>query len=377
MALPVVLIVDDEEKNTEPLEGMLFDEGLEVIVASNGEAALQQAMGRLPDLILLDVMALGMNAFDVCRHLKKEAPTKMIPVLVVSGQEEKKDRVMALNAGADDFLSKPIDRTELIIRLKSLLRIKRYYDELMAENRLIREKNTKLEKLENTKESLYHMVIQDFCGPLMGISGAMELFQMDSEELTPGQNELVDNCLQCCRELKQMIDSILDVYRLESGAMKLNKEIFDWSALIEQIELLFLVKAQAKQIQLTFLSSFEQNCVFGDRSLLTRVVFNLLDNSFRHTPNGGKINVRSEQNSQKNSLLVSIQDSGNGIPKEYQQNIFEKFRHLPGILCEKRPGSYYLGLTFSKMAVEAHGGKIWVESEGKGEGAKFCFELPS
>jgi signal transduction histidine kinase len=220
------------------------------------------------------------------------------------------------------------------------------------------------------------MIIHDLRSPLTSMLGAMELLQLDSEGLAPSQNEMVDVCLRGCQELRQMIDSVLDVYRIEDGNMKLHKETFDWSALIEQLEPLFLVQAQAKQIQLDFLDSFEPSGISGDRNLLTRVVSNLLDNSIRHTQKGGTINVLSEQNSKHDSLLVSIKDSGNGIPKEYQQKIFDKFEQLPERQGEKRHGSCGLGLTFCKMAVEAHGGRIWVESEGEGTGATFCFELP-
>jgi signal transduction histidine kinase len=376
MAPPIVLVVDDEEKNVKLFKAILSHENLEVVVASNGQTALQLIEERLPDLILLDVMMPGMNGFDVCRLLKKEARTQMIPVLMVTALKEKEDRIMALHAGADDFLSKPIDGTELIVRVKSLLRIKRYYDELTAKNRQIHEKNLQLEKMEDLKERLYHMIIHDLRSPLTSMLGAMELLQLDSEGLAPSQNEMVDVCLRGCQELRQMIDSVLDVYRIEDGNMKLHKETFDWSALIEQLEPLFLVQAQAKQIQLDFLDSFEPSGISGDRNLLTRVVSNLLDNSIRHTQKGGTINVLSEQNSKHDSLLVSIKDSGNGIPKEYQQKIFDKFEQLPERQGEKRHGSCGLGLTFCKMAVEAHGGRIWVESEGEGTGATFCFELP-
>lgn len=376
MAPPIVLVVDDEEKNVKLFKAILSHEGLEVIVASNGQTALQLVEERLPDLILLDVMMPGMNGFDVCRRLKKEARTQMIPVLMVTALKEKEDRIMALHAGADDFLSKPIDGTELVVRVKSLLRIKRYYDELTAKNRQIHEKNIKIEKMEDLKERLFHMVIHDLRSPLTSMLGAMELLQLDSEELAPNQNEMVNVCMRGCRELRQMIESVLDVYRIEDGNIKLYKETFDWSALIEQIEPLFLVQAQAKEIQLDFMDSFEPSRIAGDRNLLTRVVSNLLDNSIRHTQKGGTINVLSEQNSKQDSLLVSIKDSGNGIPKEYQQKIFDKFEQLPGRQGEKRYGSCGLGLTFCKMAVEAHGGRIWVESEGEGTGAKFCFELP-
>lgn len=376
MAPSVVLIVDDEEKNLKLLKAILSHEGLEVVAAANGAEAWQQAEERLPDLILLDVMMPGMNGFDVCRRLKQDARTQMIPVLMVTALKEKEDRIMAMNAGADDFLSKPIDGTELLVRVKSLLRIKRYYDELMAKNRQIHEKNIQLEKLENLKENLYHMVIHDLRSPLMGIFGAMELLRMDAEGLSPNQNNLVNVSLRSCRELNWMIDSILDVYRLEHGNMKLHKETFDWQKVIEQIEPSFRVKAQAKQIGLSFSAALEPCPVCGDRSVLTRVLSNLLENSIRHTPDGGSICVRSQPNSPGGTLLVSIQDSGNGIPKEYQQKIFERFEQLSESQGGGSSGACGLGLAFCKMAVELHGGRIWVDSAGEGTGATFYFELP-
>jgi signal transduction histidine kinase len=377
MMAPTILIVDDEEKNLKLLRAMLSVERCEVVTAPDGETALKLIDEHLPDLILLDVMMPGMNGFDVCHRLKADARTQIIPVLMVTALRDKEDRVMALRAGADDFLSKPIDRTELLVRVKSLLRIKRYYDELIAQNRQIHEKNIELEELERLKESLYHMVVHDLRNPLMAISGLIEVLQNDTEGLTQNQANLLGICLNSCRELSGMIDSILDIYRLEHGTMELRKEYFDWKDLITQIEPSFRLNALSNRIQLNFSYAFESCNLSADRSVLARVVSNLLDNAIRHTPEYGSIMVFSEQNSSATSLLVSIQDSGKGIPKEYHHRIFEQFVQLPKKADGSRSGSCGLGLAFCKMAIEAHGGRIWVDSDGGGSGAKFCLELPT
>jgi two-component system, sensor histidine kinase and response regulator len=372
----LVLVVDDEERNQKLLKAMLARENLEIVAAANGEMALASIDVRLPDLILLDVMMPGLNGFEVCRRLKQDARTRMIPVLMVTALKEKEDRIMAMEAGADDFLSKPIDSTELLVRVKSLLRIKRYYDDLVAKNRQIQEKTIKLEELERLKEKLFHMVIHDLRNPLMSISGVMEIFQKSPEQLSQNQMNMVEICMRGCRELKSIIDSTLDIYRMDHGNMQLRKEFFDWKGLTEQIEPAFRVKAQVKGVQLTFGSSFEKYGVCGDRNVLSRVVSNLLDNAIRHTPDGGSIAVFSEPKPFNRLLRVSVKDSGNGIPREDHEKIFERFAQLPHARNGGRAGSCGLGLTFCKLAVETHGGRIWVESDGEGTGATFCFEIP-
>jgi DNA-binding response OmpR family regulator len=131
----LALVVDDEEKNLKLFRAILARDGFDVALAANGSAGLHAVEQCPPDLILLDAMMPGMNGFDVCRHLKNDLRTQMIPVLMVTALPEKEDRIRAMEAGADDFLSKPIDATELLVRAKSLLRIKRYYDELMVKSR--------------------------------------------------------------------------------------------------------------------------------------------------------------------------------------------------------------------------------------------------
>lgn len=374
---PLILIVDDEEKNLKLFKALLSVERCEVATASDGAAALSLVGERLPDLILLDVMMPGMNGFEVCRRLKTDARTQTIPVLMVTALREREDRIKALHAGADDFLSKPIDGTELVVRVKSLLRIKRYYDELIAQNREIHEKNLKLEELKRLKESLYHMVVHDLRNPLMAISGMIEVFQKSPAGFTQNQANLLGLCANSCRDLRTMIDGILDIYRLEHGTMKLRKECVDWKDLIGPIESSFQLRARSNRIQLNFSHAFESCSLSADRSVLTRVVSNLLDNAIRHTPENGSISVLSERNSSGSSLRVSIQDSGKGVPKEYHQRIFEQFVQLSKVTDGTRSGSCGLGLAFCKMAVEAHGGRIWVDSAGEGSGAKFCLELPA
>jgi putative two-component system response regulator len=125
-----ILIVDDESGARAALEFLLRREGFEVRDAADGPSAIQECATFRPDLILLDIMMPGMNGFEVCRHIKATPETRLTPVVLVTGLTTTEDRIIGINAGADDFLSKPIDLNELLARTRSLLRLKQYTDEL-------------------------------------------------------------------------------------------------------------------------------------------------------------------------------------------------------------------------------------------------------
>src|ERR1700683_4106385 len=125
-----ILIVDDETATRAALEMLLHREGFEVRDANSGEAALAECAAFRPDLILLDILMPGIDGFEVCRRIKATPETRLTPVVLITGLFETEDRIKGINAGADDFLSKPIDLNELLARTRSLLRLKQYTDEL-------------------------------------------------------------------------------------------------------------------------------------------------------------------------------------------------------------------------------------------------------
>ena len=125
-----ILIADDHESSRSALEGLLLLEGYDVRTAPDGEAALAEFRRSRPDLLLLDVMMPRMTGFDVCRHIKADADSRLVPVILITALSATTDRVAGIEAGADDFLTKPVDREQLMARVRSLLKQKAYTDEL-------------------------------------------------------------------------------------------------------------------------------------------------------------------------------------------------------------------------------------------------------
>ena len=284
MKEPKILIVDDEEKNIRLLRAMLTAEKYQIFEALSGEQALQSVIAVNPDLILLDVMMPGINGFDVCRKLKRADKTKMIPIVMVTALSEKKHRIEALDAGADDFLSKPVDRSELVVRVKSLLRMKGYHDELWARNRVIAEQNDQLRELEKIKEGLVHMIIHDLNNPLMSIIGNLDLIMLKGPPLSQDQLGSMTACLSHCAELKNMILSLLEIHKLEEGNLELDIENTDIADVIQEVMEQADFIAKQNQVMISA-NGTERPCIVDiDRNLIKRVLVNLLSNAIRHTP---------------------------------------------------------------------------------------------
>jgi signal transduction histidine kinase len=358
------------------LKALLAPQNYNLREAIHGEEALRSIAEAPPDMVLLDVMMPKINGFEVCRRLKQDPKTKTIPVILVTALSEKQHRIQALEAGADDFISKPVDQTELTVRVKSLLRIKSYQDEISDKLREIAAKNAKLQELEKIRDGLAHMIIHDLRNPLTAISTYLQLFALDADSLPQEHQERLDRCHFFCRELERMIQNLLDVSKMEEGKMQLNREAIDLPQMVAEVLERFTPTVKERKITLSFSKNGDLPAIHLDRSVLKRVIANLVDNAIRYTPKGGTIAVSLDSAPSEEGLCLSVKDNGSGLPVEYHQKIFDKFEQVRLKKDGDRAGSSGLGLTFCKMAVEAHGGRIWVESEGLGKGCKFIVLLP-
>ena len=373
---PRILIVDDEEKNIKLLKGILLSQNYKFYEALNGQEAIELVHDISPHLILLDVMMPGISGFEVCQKLKQDEKTRSIPIIMVTALNEKDHRLKAMELGADDFLSKPVDNTEVVVRVKSLIRIKSYHDEISNNYKEIASKNEKLLELEKLKDGLFHMIVHDLRNPLWAVYGNLDLMLLDKHNLTQNQSKHLETCIGCCQELKEMIDSLLDIYKMEEGQMKLNMEKTDLEGLIDESIKPFLIKVEEKRIAFSYDCTDRNLSIQVDRRIVKRVLANLINNAIRHTRPGGEIKIEAGHYQNNGNLHVEVKDTGNGIEPDFHQKIFDKFEQVKLQKSGIPVGASGLGLSFCKLAVESHGGKIWVESEGEGKGASFQFTIP-
>ena len=209
LKVPKILIVDDEERNIRLLKAMLLSEEYQLTGVLSGKEALEILDEINPDIILLDVMMPEIDGFEVCSLIKQDEKTRAIPVIIVTALDEKEHRTKAMEAGADDFISKPVDRTELRIRVKSLLRIKSYHSELLDSFKEIAKKNSKLQELEKSKEGLTHVITHDLRDPLTAISGRIEHLLRHESGFSAEQREEMKNLLDQCNDLNGLINGLL------------------------------------------------------------------------------------------------------------------------------------------------------------------------
>ena len=263
-----------------------------------------------------------------------------------------------------------------MVRVKSLLRIKSYHDELSDSYREIAEKNEKIKELEGIKEELTHMIVHDLRNPLTGISMNLESMLMHKERLSEGQVRAITRGQNHCLDLDLLIESLLNMNKMEEGKMELNKEMTNMVVLKDEVSAQFAQRIESKKISFSFHHSRDVPYVFVDRGLIKRVIANLMSNSIRHTPLKGIIEGDVDFLPQEDSLSVSVRDNGDGIEPRYHERIFDKFEQTELKRAGIKTGVSGLGLAFCKMAVEGHEGKIWVESEGEGKGSTFFFTVP-
>lgn len=357
---PLVLVVDDEPRNVELLTDLLESRGYRVCSASNGDRGLALAGERRPDVVLLDVMMPGLDGFEVCRRLKGEQKTAMIPVLLVTALTARQDRLAGIGAGANDFVSKPIDSGDLILRVRNAVASKRLHDQVSTQLR-------KLQELEAARDTLTHMIVHDLRSPLTGLLAYLELLGTAAN----GNKDVIEyasEASQIAARLTEMISQVLDVSRLEAGQMPLSIRDTDLVALLPAAVASLGPAPRGISVVYEMPSSSVLTC---DPDVISRVVVNLVGNAYKFTPSAGQVRIGLAAATDRVRLTVT--DSGPGVPVEFRDLIFEKFGQAP---LRQAAGvrSTGLGLTFCKLAVEAHRGKIGIEAPENG-GARFWVEL--
>ena len=367
---PDILVVDDDPRNRRLLEEYLIAAGYEVRLAPDGRTALALASERPPDLVLLDVMMPDLSGLEVCRQLKNDPRTRLCQVVLVTALDGTPQRVEGLDTGADDYIAKPVRREEFMAKVRSMLRARRLLAELEEARETLASRNAKLEELETLKETLTQTLVHDLKNPLAAVLGNLELLERKVDESVV---HLVRRSKAAAWRMHQMILNLLDIGQFEEGKLVLHPESMDAGSLARKTCQEMEAGAAQRGIKLEIVADEASAVLKGDAAVLRRVLDNLVSNAIEHSPQGGIVRVAVTLCDE--GVEIAVSDQGPGVPPEFREKIFEKFQRLES--RQSMPGSNRgLGLTFCRLAVEAHGGTIWVDDAPE-HGAMFRALLPA
>jgi two-component system sensor histidine kinase/response regulator len=372
---PLILVADDVPANVELLLDQLHTLGYRAIAATTAAQALASCFENRPDLCIFDVAMpagdLGGDdrsaGFELCRRVKRDPRTARIPVIFVTALSDAADRIKAIEAGGDDFLTKPHNRLVLGARITSLLKLKAATDALEESARKQRE-------LEKLRDDLMKMIVHDLKTPLSSVLATMELLlDGDFGPLTPAQRAAVSDSENKAEDLLGLIDDLLEVRRMEEASLLLEKVAIAPGALLTEVAHEWTHRFQQEGSTVAIDVADDAPVFHADRALIKRVLGNLIQNAITHSPRNVAITLSVRR--QGTDALFTVADNGPGVPPEYQEIIFRKFEQVRTPNAPKLRGSG-LGLAFCKLVVESHGGRIWVRSAGQGQGSAFHFVLP-
>ncbi|MFO7682121.1 MAG: hybrid sensor histidine kinase/response regulator, partial [Chloroflexota bacterium] len=351
---PVVLIVDDDPTARQATKMLLLQQGYALYFAANGAEALACVPAVNPDVILLDVMMPGMDGFAVCEALKTAVSTQHIPIVLVTGLDSKEDLARGLDAGADDFIRKPVNGMELRARVRSMLRIKQRHDDMQT--------------LMQLRQDLADMIIHDIRNPLTTITMYCDLLGNFTE---PQGQEALQTIIGQVSRLNFYLTDMLMMAKMENGSLVLLSTAVNLNDLLQTTCDMYSRLAAQKSITLKLERPSEPLIADLDANLWQRLLDNLLSNALKFSPVGGHVTVCLWA-LDNGRFHLEIRDEGPGIPPEHHETIFDKFKIIAsGRRDMKQVG---LGLAFCRLVVEAHNGRISVTAN-EPHGAIFTIEV--
>ncbi|MDM8565937.1 hybrid sensor histidine kinase/response regulator [Candidatus Halobeggiatoa sp. HSG11] len=353
-----ILIVDDEQSQRIKLESMLRQENYDITLLADGKEIFTELARTMPDLIILDLMMPGMDGFEICRRIKTDAQFQNIPIILVTILDTKKALTQGIDAGADDFLQKPVTSLELRARVRSMLRIKKQYDELQATLQM--------------REELSNMIVHDMSSPI--ISVLLHATLMEEKTKDAELKKHLEMIRLSAERLDSFVNDMLMLAKMEESKLRLNPTTVDINKIVLEAEKHFSIIANSKNIELKLVLPNPSFTMQLDRNLFWRVIGNLLANALQYSPSGSTVtlSLTTKYTDNKPHLYMQVIDQGSGIPEEYRNRVFEKFE----VVDLKKQGIVQvgLGLTFCKMAVDAHGGIISVHPNHP-KGSIFIVEI--
>jgi len=373
MTVPLIFVIDDEPDNFDVIETFLSDADYQLNYAASGQEALMLLNTFSPDLILIDVMMPGLDGIEVCQQLKASSQWQAIPIIMVTALTSKEDLSRCLEAGADDFISKPVNRFELRARVKSMLRIKQQYDRIQEFSVIQRDTiNILGQNLEELTGNLAFSLSHELNTPLNGIIGVIEVLKDNIQDMEITEvREILSWADQSANRLNELTKKFLLYLQLEitvSQQKDLGAAQTQFSAADIKMALAIHAKSYERNEDLKF--ELEEANLSLPEKYLSILLKELVDNALKYSACGTEIQIKSQIID--GMLNISIHDWGRGMTA-YQISRIDAFRQFER--KEHQQPGIGIGLKIVMKIVQLAGGHFSIQSVYKRE-TKVTISLP-
>ena len=360
-----ILVVDDVMSNVLLLKVLLTNEKFQVITANGGNKCVEMAKSEHPDLILLDVMMPDISGFDTAVILKKDPDTADIPIIFLTALNAPSDLVHGFQVGANDFLSKPFSKEELIMRVMHQI-------SLVAAKRIIVQQNDELKRTIGNRDKMYSVIAHDLRSPMASIRMVLNLVVNCLSREVVGDEifDLIDKANRESEETHDLLDNLLKWTKSQTGRLNVVFQDFDLAEVVPGVVDIFVMIAETKHIELKLDMGASPIMVRADKDMLKTVIRNFISNAIKFSNEGSSIDIFVTV--QDKFAKINVRDHGVGISEDRLHNLFCAGKTTYGTNNEEGSG---LGLQLCQDFAEKNGGSVCVESV-QGEGSTFSVLVP-
>lgn len=360
-----ILIVDDVVSNVLLLKILLSNEKFQVCTASNGNMCIEMAKKEKPDLILLDVMMPDLNGLDAAVIMKKDPEIADIPIIFLTALNNPSDLVKGFQCGANDFLTKPFNKEELVMRVMHQI-------QLVAAKRIIVKQNEELKRTINNRDKMYSVIAHDLRSPMASIRMVLNLAVNMVTPDVVGEEifSLLDKANRESEDVHDLLDNLLKWTKSQTGRLNVVYQDMELDDVVPGVVDIFRMIAEMKKINLQYIPCDEKLVVHADNDMIKTILRNFLSNAIKFTPEGKGIEVYFKR--EGDFARVCVRDHGVGIAADRVDSIFHKGETTYGTGGEEGSG---LGLQLCQDFSRKNGGDAYVESV-EGEGSTFSFTIP-
>ncbi len=359
-----ILLIDDSVQNLRLLGNMLREKNYQIALAQSGKEGLQLAARIQPDLILLDIMMPELDGYEVCKKLKEDANTRHIPVIFLTAKTSNEDVVNGFQLGGVDYITKPFNKQELFMRIKTHLELKQARDKISRQAETLRELNA-------TKDKMFSVISHDLRAPLGGIKSMLDLMYEDQQQNRQISSRSLDSLKNAADQTYNLLENLLFWSRSQRGKLVNDPEKINiYDLIIENLELLQTM-SDNKQLEIDNRVDTDATAM-GDRNMVKTVLRNLINNAIKFTHEKGRIIIDYEL--REGMAEVSISDNGTGIQKQNLEKILNMKEYYTTFGTRREKGSG-LGLNLCIDFIRRNNGELYIDSE-YGKGSMFTFTLP-